>query len=98
MRHGATIVPVINLGTEDMAEVYHDPATTIQAHCLGSTYLPGSHTSPLICPLVQIVYDLPIGWLPIPFLFGSDRTVPIIKPPKLSKLQRVYFAIGQVGG
>lgn len=62
IRHGCTIVPVVNVGTEDMAEV---------------------------------VYDLPLGWVPIPFLYGSDRTLPIVKPPSLRRLQRVYFAFGE---
>ena len=42
-----------------------------------------------------MVYDLPLGWVPIPFLYGSDRTLPIVKPPSLRRLQRVYFAFGE---
>ena len=41
------------------------------------------------------MYDLPLSWVPIPFLFGSDRTLPIFKPPSLRRLQRVYFAFGE---
>ena len=25
--------------------------------------------------MTEVVYDLPLGWVPIPFLWGSDRTV-----------------------
>eukprot|EP00658_Telonema_sp_P-2_P082295 TRINITY_DN8674_c0_g1_i1.p1 TRINITY_DN8674_c0_g1~~TRINITY_DN8674_c0_g1_i1.p1 ORF type:complete len:291 (+),score=52.26 TRINITY_DN8674_c0_g1_i1:298-1170(+) len=61
VRHGCTIIPVTNIGTEDM---------------------------------VDVVYDLPLGWLPIPFLSGSDRTLPVMKP-KIEALQRVYFTFGE---
>lgn len=44
--------------------------------------------------MVDVAYDLPIGWLPVPFLHGSDRTLPIMKP-KLGSLQRVYFTFGE---
>ena len=59
IRHGVNIVPVVNLGTEDM---------------------------------VSVVADLPLGWVPIPFLFGSDRTFPLIKP---ESLERIYFHFGK---
>jgi 1-acyl-sn-glycerol-3-phosphate acyltransferase len=59
IQHGVDIVPVVNLGTEDM---------------------------------VSVVADLPLGWLPIPFLFGSDRTFPLIKP---ESLERIYFYFGK---
>lgn len=41
------------------------------------------------------MYDFPLGWIPIPFLYGTDRTLPIMKPPSLNQLQRVYFAFGE---
>ncbi len=42
--------------------------------------------------MLDVVYDLPIGWLPIPFLWGGDRKVPVLKPVRL---QRLYFVIGE---
>jgi len=57
LRHGCTIVPVINVGTEDITRIH---------------------------------YDLPIGWLPVPFLYRSGRTVPVFTPD-VSNLQRIYF-------
>ena len=62
VKHGVTIVPVINFGTEDMLDV---------------------------------IADLPLSWLPIPFLWGSDRTLPIIKPSNRAKIRRIYFLFGQ---
>ncbi len=59
IQHGVDIVPVVNLGTEDM---------------------------------VSVVADLPLGWLPVPFLFGSDRTFPLIKP---ESLERIYYHFGK---
>jgi len=46
IRHGCTIVPVTNYGTEDM---------------------------------VEVIGDLPLGWVPIPFLWNSDRTLPLMR-------------------
>ncbi len=42
--------------------------------------------------MVSVVADLPLGWVPIPFLFGSDRTLPILKP---ESLERIYFHFGK---
>jgi 1-acyl-sn-glycerol-3-phosphate acyltransferase len=61
LRHNCTIVPVVNVGTEDIARIH---------------------------------YDLPIGWLPVPFLYGSDRTVPVFTPD-VGQMQRIYFHFGQ---
>lgn len=58
IENGVTIVPISNVGTEDMLE---------------------------------IGYDFPLSWIPIPFLYGSDRTFPLVMPPKIGKLQRIYF-------
>jgi hypothetical protein len=41
--------------------------------------------------MVDVVQDLPMGWLPIPFLWGSDRTFPLLVPRKLEKIY-FYFA------
>lgn len=41
--------------------------------------------------MVDVVKDLPMGWLPIPFLWGSDRTFPLLVPRKLEKIY-FYFA------
>ena len=51
----AVIVPVVNVGTEDMLEV---------------------------------VENLPMGWIPVPFVYGTDRTLPLVR---LKKLERLYF-------
>ena len=40
---------------------------------------------------LEIGYDFPLSWIPIPFLYGSDRTFPLVMPPKIGKLQRIYF-------
>lgn len=61
VKHQCTIVPVINLGTEDM---------------------------------FTVARDLPMGWIPVPFLWGGDRTFPLLKA-ELKNLQRVYFVFGQ---
>ena len=45
--------------------------------------------------MTEVLYDLPLGWLPLPFLWGSDRTLPIVKVPRLRDLQRIYFAFGE---
>ncbi len=58
IENGVTIVPISNVGTEDMLE---------------------------------IGYDFPLSWVPIPFLYGSDRTLPLVMPPQIGKLQRIYF-------
>ena len=61
LRHNCTIVPVVNVGTEDITRIH---------------------------------YDLPIGWVPVPFLYGSDRTVPVFTPD-VKQMQRLYFHFGQ---
>lgn len=61
LRNGATIIPTINVGTEDM-------------------FWP--------------IADLPLGWLPIPFLWNSKRTLPLVKPPAAGKVERIYFTFG----
>ena len=38
--------------------------------------------------MVDVIADLPINWLPVPFLWGGDRTIPAVGP---TSLQRVYF-------
>lgn len=38
--------------------------------------------------MLDVVADLPMGWLPVPFLWGSNRTFPIVKP---QDMQRIYF-------
>jgi 1-acyl-sn-glycerol-3-phosphate acyltransferase len=45
--------------------------------------------------MTEVLYDLPLGWVPLPFLWGSDRTMPIMKMPGLHDLQRIYFAFGE---
>jgi len=40
---------------------------------------------------MDIVADLPLGWVPIPWLWGSDRTLPLISP---RRPERLYFEIG----
>lgn len=62
VEHGCTIIPVSNVGTEDM---------------------------------VHILTDVPLSHVPIPFLFGSDRTFPLIAPPTIGDLQRIYFKFGK---
>jgi 1-acyl-sn-glycerol-3-phosphate acyltransferase len=62
IKHGCTIVPVINYGTEDM---------------------------------LTVIADLPLGWLPVPFLWGSNRTLPIMKPAEKNAVRRIYFLFGQ---
>jgi 1-acyl-sn-glycerol-3-phosphate acyltransferase len=42
--------------------------------------------------MVKVVGDLPLGWLPIPYIYGSDRTLPLIAP---QQLQKIYFHIGK---
>eukprot|EP00937_MAST-01D_sp_MAST-1D-sp2_P002695 g2695.t1 len=42
--------------------------------------------------MTHIVYDLPLGWVPVPFLWGSDRTLPLFTP---TTPQRVYFGFGR---
>uniref|UniRef100_A0A7S4NJ83 Uncharacterized protein n=2 Tax=Paramoeba aestuarina TaxID=180227 RepID=A0A7S4NJ83_9EUKA len=65
IRHGCTIVPVTNYGTEDM---------------------------------VEVIGDLPLGWVPIPFLWNSDRTLPLMRVTgdvsSFSK-GKVYFKFGE---
>jgi len=61
IRHGCTIVPVTNYGTEDM---------------------------------VEVVRDIPLGWVPIPFLWRSNRTLPLMIPTSDAAKGRVYFLIG----
>ena len=41
--------------------------------------------------MANIIYDLPLGYVPVPFLWGSDRTLPLFTP---SQPQRVYFKFG----
>jgi 1-acyl-sn-glycerol-3-phosphate acyltransferase len=60
IKHGATIVPVTNYGSESM---------------------------------LTVAADLPLGWLPVPFLFGSDRTLPLPLPSG-SKVDRLWFKFG----
>jgi 1-acyl-sn-glycerol-3-phosphate acyltransferase len=59
IKWGAVIVPVANVGTEDM---------------------------------VSVLSDLPLGWLPVPFVYGTDRTLPIIS---FNALERIYFHFGE---
>jgi 1-acyl-sn-glycerol-3-phosphate acyltransferase len=61
IRHGCTIVPVTNFGTEDM---------------------------------LKVVGDMPLGWVPIPFLWKSDRTLPLMLPTSEAVKGRVYFLFG----
>ena len=42
--------------------------------------------------MVSVAADLPLGWLPVPFLFGSDRTFPIVRP---ASIERMYFWFGE---
>lgn len=42
--------------------------------------------------MVQVVADLPLGFLPVPFVFGTDRTLPLIT---LKKAERLYFHFGE---
>lgn len=58
LKTGATIVPVVNVGTEDM-------------------FWP--------------IADLPLGWVPVPFIWGSRRTLPVLTS---GSLERVYFNFG----
>ena len=62
IEHSVTIVPVSNVGTEDMVDIF---------------------------------FDLPLGYLPIPFLYGSDRTFPLLAPSGISDIQRIYFLFGR---
>lgn len=62
VKNGCTVIPVSNVGTEDM---------------------------------VDIVADLPISYLPIPFLWGSDRTLPLVMPSGIRSFQRIYFLFGK---
>eukprot|EP00808_Paulinella_micropora_P018128 g22578.t1 len=39
---------------------------------------------------LEVVADLPMGWLPIPFLWGSDRTLPFALPQP-GQLKHVFF-------
>jgi hypothetical protein len=41
--------------------------------------------------MLDVVYDIPLSSVPIPFLFGSDRTFPVVKP---NSLQKLYFKCG----
>jgi len=43
--------------------------------------------------MLDIITDVPVGWL-----FGGSRgelSIPLVKPPSLSKIQRVYFGFGK---
>ena len=42
--------------------------------------------------MFEVHYDMPIGWLPIPFLWGSERQVPIMTP---TSFERMYFYFGK---
>jgi len=59
IKWGAKIVPLTNVGTEDM---------------------------------VTVVKDLPLSWLPIPYVWGSDRTFPLVS---IDRLERIYFHVGE---
>ena len=41
--------------------------------------------------MMKVHADLPIGWLPVPFLWGSSRKIPVFTP---TSLQRMYFYFG----
>jgi 1-acyl-sn-glycerol-3-phosphate acyltransferase len=59
IKWGAQIVPVTNVGTEDM---------------------------------ISVMADLPLGFLPVPFVYGTDRTLPMIS---WNKLEKLYFHFGK---
>jgi len=41
--------------------------------------------------MLDIVYDVPMGWF-----FGREQlSTPLIKPPSLKRLQRIYFNFGE---
>ena len=42
--------------------------------------------------MVDIVADLPLGYIPIPYLWGSDRSLPLVVP---KRLERIYFCVGE---
>jgi 1-acyl-sn-glycerol-3-phosphate acyltransferase len=42
---------------------------------------------------LDVVYDVPLSAVPIPFLFGSDRTFPVFVP-NINEIQKVYFKFG----
>ena len=42
-----------------------------------------------------MVGDLPLSWVPIPFLWGSDRTLPIMRPVASASKGKVYFHFGK---
>lgn len=62
IQHGVTIIPISNVGWEDM---------------------------------IRVEYDMPLSWIPVPFLYSSDRTFPLFSPPNVGDLQRVYFRFGR---
>jgi len=41
--------------------------------------------------MMAVMADVPMGWLPVPFLWRSDRSFPLVKP---ESLQRIYFRFG----
>lgn len=42
--------------------------------------------------MVSVVADLPLGFLPVPYVYGTDRTLPIIS---MNKAERLYFQFGE---
>lgn len=40
----------------------------------------------------QVVADLPLSYIPIPFLYGSDRTLPLLE---FQQLEKLYFYFGE---
>jgi len=62
IRHGATIIPVTNYGSETSFDV---------------------------------VADVSLSKVPIPFLWGSDRTLPIITPTSENTRRRIYYHFGE---